>query len=896
MVPRGAARHHDADAGYNEMLMLATLPWAAVAAAGASATAAATAATATAPPALTVKWPAFLGRADVTSSWSRPSAAAAWEMPAPPFTYDTAAFLGNGNVGAMVQASPDGSVTMVLGRTDAYDRRVPGSRFAVDDLLCDVAKLPIGNLTLHTAGAVLSASTRVRLWDGEVTVQLNTTAGQISSRLLAFGGGAAPSAGGSGIIVAASNSTGGEAARWLFTAANANANAPHPVYKTESYACSNKNYKANPPAVAGRSGGLATWTQRLRVGPSWALALGEDGSGAAGVTALSTTAPLAGNQTAAKLAIEDTAWALKAWADGSLLAQHRAEWHQFYTAASFVSVDHPRLEQFYWVTQYKLGSGMGLRGDLAGDGGAMDHTSPWFLPNNGLFNWDLNIEMTWWSVAGANRPQLIEPLLRLLERNAGDFCANVVRAARDPKGCTGTGPFATLAGPSAHTGYVSIGRIEVGHGTPEKSNPDRSIEPPGPLGDLSWTLYNVEQIWRFTLNMTTAKRLWPLLSGAANHYVHWLGNKTTPDGRYHLPPTHSPEYLKGPGDGDTSYELAIARWGFGAALRLASELGIQDARTSVWQDRFENLANYSIDPIRGINVAKNLPFDVPHRHFSHLMGAVLKEPALCANTSLIKTSVDNWRSFRDPCAMPDRPNISDPGFVGFSYAVSAMLNARLQRADIAVHDITWMAEHSAVEGQAGAREGPLPLPPQQCPARGPMLGSTFHANTFYAEGVGDPTGETPFGTCAALQELLVGTGPDGRIVAFPGFGDGSVPTKLSGKACFNDLRVDGAFLVSGCFHQNATSFVSVLSEAGQPCRLELPSLRLPLAVLPASVSARSTSDPAVIELNLAAGQRATVYTQGESTAFAISAVDVEPGERNFWGQKPRAASVSLNAE
>lgn len=302
----------------------------------------------------------------------------------------------------------------------------------------------------------------------------------------------------------------------------------------------------------------------------------------------------------------------------------------------------------------------------------MDHTSPWFLPNNGLFNWDLNIEMTWWSIAGANRPQLIEPLLHLLEQNAGDFCENVVSAARDPKGCAGAGPFATLAGPSAHTGYVSIGRIQVGHGTP--STPDRSIEPPGPLGDLSWTLHNVEQTWRFTRNMTTTKRLWPLLSGAADYYVHWLSNKTSsaPDGRYHLPPTHSPEFLKGPGDGDTSYELAIARWGFGAALRLASELGVQDARTSVWQDRFDNLANYSIDPIRGLN-AKNLPFDVPHRHFSHLMGVVLKEPALCANTSVIATSVDKfWRSFRDPCVMPDRPNISDPGFVGSSIRRSCL--------------------------------------------------------------------------------------------------------------------------------------------------------------------------------------------------------------------------------
>jgi hypothetical protein len=336
-------------------------------------------------PSFNARWEPFLARSDVTSAWSRPAADGAWVEPGPPFSYDTAAFLGNGNVGAMVQATPNGSVTLVLGRTDVYDRRVPGSPFAVDSLLCDVAKLPIGNLTLHTVGDVLSATTRMRLWDGEVTVQLATTAGSVSARLLAFGGASAPSAGGSGVIVAASNSSGGEAAaRWLFTAADANANAPHPVYKTESYACSAKTYKENPAAARDSQGDIATWTQRLLAGPTWASALGRRG----GLTVLSTTPPVRGGATAAKaLAVADTAWALGAWTDGSgstagLLAEHRTEWHRYYTNASFLSIDHPRLEQFYWVTQYKLASGMGLRGDLAGDGGAMDHTSPWYLPNN----------------------------------------------------------------------------------------------------------------------------------------------------------------------------------------------------------------------------------------------------------------------------------------------------------------------------------------------------------------------------------------------------------------------------------------------------------------------------------------------------------------------------------
>ena len=79
-------------------LATAALPWAAAS-----------------PPALSYSWATFLARADVSSSWSRPSGSAAWALPGPPLTYDTAAFLGNGNVGAMLQATANGSVTLVLG-------------------------------------------------------------------------------------------------------------------------------------------------------------------------------------------------------------------------------------------------------------------------------------------------------------------------------------------------------------------------------------------------------------------------------------------------------------------------------------------------------------------------------------------------------------------------------------------------------------------------------------------------------------------------------------------------------------------------------------------------------------------------------------------------------------
>ena len=185
-----------------------------------------------------------------------------------------------------------------------------------------------------------------------------------------------------------------------------------------------------------------------------------------------------------------------------------------------------------------------------------------------------------------------------------------------------------------------------------------------------------------------------------------------------------------------------------------------------------------------------------------------------------------------------------------------------------------------MQGRVGAREGPIPMT-GQCPEANVMNGSAFHANTFYAEGVGDPTGETPFGTCAALQEVLVGTAADGSIAAFPGLGDGRVPTVVT-HACFHNLRVSGAFLVSGCFKENATQFVSVTSEAGRPGRVELPSMRPPFAALPASAIGKAAGR--AVELKLGKGETATIYTKGGSTDFVVEAVAIEPSEANFWGQ------------
>ena len=80
--------------------------------------------------------------------------------------------------------------------------------------------------------------------------------------------------------------------------------------------------------------------------------------------------------------------------------------------------------------------------------------------------------------------------------------------------------------------------------------------------------------WRYRHTMDDRflrERLYPLLRRAVNPYLH-LAEKGS-DGKYHLPPSHSPEAFSGP---DTNYDLASLRWGCETLLWIDRRLGTND--------------------------------------------------------------------------------------------------------------------------------------------------------------------------------------------------------------------------------------------------------------------------------------------------------------------------------
>lgn len=348
--------------------------------------------------------------------------------------------------------------------------------------------------------------------------------------------------------------------------------------------------------------------------------------------------------------------------------------------------------------------GVGAGGCAAPGFCAMDHTAPWFLPNNGLFNWDMNVQMTWWLASVGGRTSIVEALLGLLEAGVGQLAANAGAARLN----------GSLAGASGHTGYYLANT--PWHHCPKSE--DNAVLPPGPLGDLLWAVADLVAHWELTGNTTVARRAYPFLRGSVQFCVHWL--REEPDGLYHTPPTWSPEYLDGPGGGDTTYDLALCRWGLDAALRLSAALDVAEPLAPVWRARLARLAPYATDPSRGLNVARGLPFVVPHRHFSHLMPLLLRGGA-AVDPALEARSLDNWAAMARPPA-----SAADPGWCGFSYCAAAVMSARLGRGRAAAGNVTYAVENSApLNRTMNAR-----------------MGSVLFHNTFYGEGYGDPTHES----------------------------------------------------------------------------------------------------------------------------------------------------------
>lgn len=504
---------------------------------------------------LAADWPEFMARHDLV-----------WERL--PENYFEGAFVGNGLLGTIVfrDSIRKNSLCFEIGRTDIYDHR-EGAPVHQEG-----GRLPIGQALLTPVGKITGAKLRTDLWNAETRGEIVTDAGEIKWRCFVPSGGE--------VIVLELTTTDGErGTEFSFRAVQGDSPRLTVLPKEKN------NYKPNPPFQSRKMDDLNVVVQPLLAGGDYATSWKEIKSGADNRTIYLTVAngiPNGGSAPAAVAVVK------KAVAAGvpAMEKSHRAWWHAFYPA-SFVSIPDARIESFYWIQWYKLGSA------TREDRPVVDLFGPWFKMSRWSAYWqNLNTQLAYYTVHTGNHLELGDRLSRWLEDSVPDLINNCPPEFRTDSAALGNPTGLRLIAPapgSSGEGYHFIA--------------------------LPWLMQHCYLQYRHTMDDERLReRIYPLMRRTFNLYLHLI--ELGDDGRYHIPKAFSDEYGL---DEDTNMNLALLRWGLQTLIASSERLGIDDQLLPKWKDVLAKLVDYPVDEKTGIMIGKNTPFAKPHRHYSHLL-------------------------------------------------------------------------------------------------------------------------------------------------------------------------------------------------------------------------------------------------------------------------------------
>ncbi|HZI30972.1 MAG TPA: Tat pathway signal sequence domain protein, partial [Candidatus Binatia bacterium] len=302
-----------------------------------------------------------------------------------------------------------------------------------------------------------------------------------------------------------------------------------------------------------------------------------------------------------------------------------------------------------------------------------------------------------------------------------------------------------------------------------------------------WALNNYWLQYRYSGDEKLLRDgLYPKLKRAIAYYLHLLSPGA--DGKLHLPLCLSPEYPNPHGSGnalvhDANYDLSLLRWGLNTLLACNERFHLNDPMAEKWTDTLKNLTPNPVDE-NGYMVGSDQPFAVSHRHYSHLFSIYplhLVDPQSSEDRPLIEKSLNHWESMTS-------------AWRGYSYAGAAAMNA-------------WLGQSSDIVPYLNKF---LEFRPDKKSIRFPAC-----ANTMYVEA--GPVIETPLACAATMNEIVLQSWsmtPFGtHIRVFP-----AVPDAWKDVA-FENMRTEGAFLVSAVRRDGKTLFVQIKSLAGAPCRV-----------------------------------------------------------------------------
>ncbi|WP_366520902.1 glycoside hydrolase family 95-like protein, partial [Mucilaginibacter sp.] len=441
-------------------------------------------------------------------------------------------------------------------------------------------------------------------------------------------------------------------------------------------------------------------------------------------------------------------------------------WWKGFWSKSAIHVPDALLEKQWYLEQYKFGSTsrpgappISLQAIWTADNG---HLPPW----KGDFHNDLNTQLSYWPAYSANHLDEGMFFLDFQDQNK----ANYKRYTQLYFKKDGV----------AVPGVTTLDGTEMGGWIQYSLSPTVSC----------WLAQHYYLQWRYSMDRDFLRtRAYPWIKDVAT----FIENITVIDATGHrkLLNSSSPEI----NDNDitawfpqnTNYDLSLMKFTFKVAAELAGEQGLKDEQAH-WNKILSEYTDYALSPNNEMMFAPTMAYNQSHRHFSnmlaiHPLGLIKWEDGAKAQT-IIKNSIRLLDS------------IGPAWWCGYSYSWLANIKAR------------------AKDGE-GATDALNIFVKAFCSV------NSFHLNgdqtrSGYSNFTYRPfTLEGNFAFAAGLQEMLLQSYA-GYIHVFP-----AIPSKWK-NVSFEDLRAEGAFLVSAGKTGDGVDEVKIVSEKGGITKLKLP--------------------------------------------------------------------------
>lgn len=444
--------------------------------------------------------------------------------------------------------------------------------------------------------------------------------------------------------------------------------------------------------------------------------------------------------------------------------QHQVWWNNHWKKSA-LQVPDTILQKQWYITRYLMGAASRKNAPPISLQAVWTADNGKIAPWKGDFHHDLNTELSYWPFYSANDLAGASVFIDHLEKNKATYKAY-------------TKSYFKSNGLNV-PGVTTLKGTEMGGWIQYALSPTIS----------SWLAHHYDQQWKYSMDKNFLRNTaYPWFKEVAIFLEEIT--RINAGGFRQLPLSSSPEFHDNSAQAwfkqTTNYDLALMKYVVSRASSLAKLLG-KTSEADRWNNLAKSFPELSVSSRGGLAVAPSVPYDFSHRHFSHLMaiyplGLLKKETHL----NLIKQSLKELDS------------IGSSGWVGYSFAWQGNLYAHLGDGEKAANALRIFSEAFC-------------LPNNGFHVNGDQSGKGY-ANATYRPF----TLEGNFAFASGLQDMLIQSHA-GFIEIMP-----AIPTDW--KNCsFNQLRTEGAFLVSAEKVEGSLNTILVKANATGPIKIKLDS-------------------------------------------------------------------------